>query len=299
MKKRHQPRLPLLTASVLFVTISLMAVRLDRDASHHAAAEQRQATVASQEKLTATLPGAFGDHGSGAIAAKDLVTGETYSFHDNLRFNAASTSKVLIGAYLYHQASDKKLKLDDMVTVADSEIQEYGTGSIRNDPPPHQYSYRELAKRMLNVSDNTAAHVLGLRLGLDNIQKFGTDTVGMTTYSATDNTMTPKDMLVLLDKVYANDLAEPSLTKEMLGFMKDTAYEMRMPAHLPPGTEVFHKGGDAEGGSHDVGIVKNGNHVYAAVIFTQNIPGEGLDEHIANASKDLYDYMVRHANRDE
>ena len=66
---------------------------------------------------------------------------------------------------------------------------------------PQVYSLRNLAKLALKQSDNTAAHVLSLKIGEENVQKL-VDSWGLKQTDMVNNKTTVYDMSVLFEKIY-------------------------------------------------------------------------------------------------
>lgn len=247
--------------------------------------------IESQEDLTIKIAQNLGD-GRIGIAARDLDTGEEFVLGADRVYDAASTTKLVIVGFMYHEASNNRFDLDEVLTLAPEEIQRYGTGVIQNRPAPHRYSWRELAALMMEQSDNTAAYVLATRLDKAKLQRFA-DEQGLAHTSMTENVTTPRDMLRFTDRLQRGLLADEVLTDELLGILDDSEFEDRIPALLPEKAEVFHKTGDAfNGGQHDVGIVRYGGTSYAVAIFTEGIPGDvdAKRRKVAEASRDIFAY---------
>lgn len=239
-------------------------------------------------RLAQTLSG-----GHFQVAAKDLQTGESYQFGDKKTFDAASTMKLLFAAYLYQQVDDGKFNLDEPVTIPADAIQRYGTGVIQHQAGAYHGTYRELARLMLEQSDNTAAHVIADKLGIDNLQTFAED-LNLNQTTVADNTTTPDDMVKLLEAIYRGKIAGQQTTQDLLGIMDDSAFEDRLPAKLPEGVKVYHKTGDALGGGlHDVGLIEYRGHTYAVAIFTdrQGPDRDDTKARMADASRDVFAYF--------
>lgn len=250
--------------------------------------------IETQSRLTVRLAQTLGA-GHFQVSAKDLQTGETYRFGDERTYDAASTMKLLFAAYLYHQVSAGQFNLDEHVTIPVSDIQRYGTGTIQHQTEPWQGTYRDLARLMMEQSDNTAAHVIADKLGIDNLQTFADD-LNLSQTAVADNTTTPDDMLKLLEAIHSGTVANAEQTKGLLGILDDSAFEDRLPAKLPEGTKVYHKTGDAIGGGlHDVGLVEYRGHTYAVAIFTARQGPDQADTkaRMADASRDIFAYFNR------
>ena len=66
--------------------------------------------------------------------------------NESVIFTAASVNKVPILAALYEEAQKGNVDFNRVITLQASDIQDYGTGSIRYDPPGTTYSVKTLAQ---------------------------------------------------------------------------------------------------------------------------------------------------------
>ena len=101
-------------------------------------------------------------------------------------------------------------------------------------------------------------------------------------------------MAILFRLIMDKKITSPALSDEMLGFLKDSDFEDRLPSLLPKGTTVYHKIGTGTGTVHDVGVVVHGNTEYYIGIFTSDITDEEQASTLAaKVSKTTYDFMVK------
>jgi beta-lactamase class A len=228
-----------------------------------------------------------------SVYVEDYHSNFSMGLNESEIFSAASVNKLPIMAALYNEAQNGKVDFDHLITLQAEDIQDYGTGSIRYDPPGTTYTVKTLVRLMIQKSDNTAAFLLGnYVVGLPTIQST-INSWGLTQTDMTNNKTSNKDVELLLRKIYGNNVANPSLTAEMLGFMKDSDFENRIPGDLPDDVTVCHKTGDGETGEiHDVGIVTHGSTTYYIGILTSNAGDpEAASKLEAKISKIVYDFM--------
>ncbi len=227
-----------------------------------------------------------------SVLVEDYNSSFTLEMGENAIFTAASVNKVPILTAVYYLAQKGEANLDQVITLQQADIQDYGTGSIRYDPPGTTYSVKTLARLMMQKSDNTAAYLLGnYVIGLDKIQTLMTSW-GLDQTDMTNNKTSNKDMAILFKKIYTEKVANHALTTELLSFLKDSEIEDRLPAMLPSGTMVYHKTGNAVGSVHDIGIIEAGKTKYYLGILTSDITNE--EEAVmlmAKISKLVYDFM--------
>lgn len=225
-----------------------------------------------------------------SIYFKDLKNGKSFGIEENQINTGASVNKVPIIAALYLFAKEGKINLDDRVTIQKDDVQDYGTGSIRYQKMPQTYSLRNLAKLALKESDNTAAHVIEIRIGEDNVQKL-VESWQMKQTNMVENKTTAYDMSILFEKIYNGQVTDSANTKELLEFMSNTDFEDRIPKGLPSNVKTFHKTGDEEGYIHDVGLVQTKKGVYYLGVMTSDVGGreDETKTTISEISKKVYE----------
>lgn len=232
--------------------------------------------------------------GSYSVHYVNLYSGNTFGINENQIFTVASVNKVPIIAVLYNLANQGKINLEEKIYIQESDIQDYGTGILRYEKPRGVYSLRTLAKLTLEKSDNTAAHIINGKIGTNVIQ----DTInnwGLKQTSMESNTTSLSDTRILFTKIYKNEIANISLTKEVLDFMKDTDFEDRLPFLLPDDVSVYHKIGDTIGGVHDVGIIEKGNTAFFLGVLTSDTGDteQKTKNAIAQIAKTIYDFEFK------
>ena len=227
-----------------------------------------------------------------SVYVKDYSSDFTVGINESVIFTASSINKIPILASLYVRVQKRQIDLDAPITLQASDIQDYGTGTIRYDPPGTSYSVKTLARLMMQKSDNTAAFLLAnYVIGVNTIQSELT-AWGLTQTNMTDNKTSNKDMERMLAKIYTGGIANTALTQEMLAFMKDSDFEDRIPILLPKDVTVYHKTGDGDGAVHDVGIIEQGGKKYYLGIFTSDITDENQTKKlIGSISKTVYDFL--------
>ncbi|MFZ5535832.1 MAG: serine hydrolase [Patescibacteria group bacterium] len=241
------------------------------------------------EKIEQTVNGAWNDYS---------IVVEQYGGDFSLRqseaeiFVAASVNKVPIIAALYYLAGKDEIDLDRDITVQASDIQDYGTGSIRYDKPGSVYSIKTLAKLMIKQSDNTAAYILANHIiGFPRLSEIVTQW-GLTQTDMVKNNTSNQDIAKLFRMIYEGKITDSAHTQEMLSFFKDTDHETRLPAKLPDKALTYHKIGTEVGIIHDAGIVTDGKITYYIGLFISGAAeNEETDALMADVSKLVYDYL--------
>lgn len=230
--------------------------------------------------------------GSYSIYYKNLDTGTEFGIDENQINKAASVNKVPIIAALYLLENSGKINIDERVTIQQNDVQDYGTGSIRYQEMPQTYSLRNLAKLALKESDNTAAHVIELKIGEENVQKL-VDSWEMKQTNMVENQTTVKDVSIIFEKIYKNEITNEANSNEFLDFMTDTDFEDRITKDLPKEAKSYHKSGDDEGYIHDAGLIVTENGTYYLGIMTSDIGGSENETKntMAQISKIIYESL--------
>jgi beta-lactamase class A len=243
-----------------------------------------------KKQIRSVIGNAFKNY---SVYVVDYRSNFSMGINESEMFTAASVNKLPIMTALYNEAQNGKINFDRIITLQPEDIQDYGTGSIRYDSPGTTYTVKTLVRLMMQKSDNTAAFLLGnYVVGLPTVQSV-INTWGLTQTDMAHNKTSNKDMELLLRKIYNNNVANPSLTAEMLGFMRDSDFENRIPGDLPDDVTVYHKTGDGETAEiHDVGIVIHGNTAYYIGILTSDA-GDATESSKLEAkiSKIVYDFL--------
>ena len=215
------------------------------------------------------------EKGDYSVYYEDLATGDTFTIRANTVLTAASLNKLPVVGYLYHLASKKEIDLQETVVVQQSDIQDYGTGSLRYEKPGQAYTLQYLAQLAMQQSDNTAAHILNIRLGEENVQAYAYQ-MDMTSTNMVDNDSSARDIGKFFELLYQNKIANPALSRELLGYMENTEFEDRIPALLPKKLHIYHKTGDGVNFIHDGGIISDGKNAFILVVMSSNIPNEDI-----------------------
>ncbi|MFH1832819.1 MAG: serine hydrolase [Candidatus Levyibacteriota bacterium] len=229
--------------------------------------------------------------GSYGIYYFDLNSGSSFGINEKEIYTAASINKLPTITALYYLANINKANLDEQITLQKEDIQDYGTGRLRYEEPGSVYSLKTLARLALQESDNTANYLIASKIGIDNIQKIINDW-GLSQTDINENKTSNYDIFLLFKKIYKNEITTPALTKELLGFLKDTDIEDRLPLLLPKNTIIYHKTGDAIGNIHDIGVIElNGNKFFLGVM-TADIGGKENEtkKAISQIAKIIIDY---------
>jgi beta-lactamase class A len=207
--------------------------------------------VALDAALSSQLDQALvGVDGHVSIAVKDLATGRGAVLDGDREMPAASLYKlpVLFSVFEAGLNLGEDLPITEEARSYDSGTMELGVGEA--------LTVAEAVERMVTISDNTAAVMLGSRVGANRINSdlagLGMDT---THYSIERMTTSALDMLRYLDLLARGKMVSPAASADMLHLMLRQRVNDRLPRLLPGDAQVAHKTGNLPGTVNDVGIV--------------------------------------------
>ena len=212
-------------------------------------------TLRSIEAFDRTFDGALG------VAAIDLTTGRSFSYHGDTLFAQASSIKIPILMRVYRMAGHGDFKLDERVTLNPSE-KVGGSGELQKqlERGPLELSVRELVVAMIRDSDNTATNWLIRRVGMETVNRLLDDLgfpktrlrrIMMDSAAASqnqENVSTPVEMARLIATLKAGEGSA-----EMLEVLSLVKAEMRKA--IPENVRVASKPGGVPGVNCETGLV--------------------------------------------
>jgi len=226
----------------------------------------------------------------------DLTSSERTGHLDGATFPTASAIKLAIVYELFKQAEEKRIDLDEKITL-DRRQAVGGTGVLVEMGTP-TLSIRDYAVLMVTLSDNTATNVLIDRLGMDRIaarmQGLGLNGTKlrrhmMDTAAARrgdENVSTPDELARLLRSMNETMPDAIALLKK--------PKENRLRKGLPQGVASADKSGELEGVRVDAGVVYAKNRPYVLCVMTTFLKDEAEGERaIEEISRVAYEYFSR------
>jgi beta-lactamase class A len=245
------------------------------------------------------------------IAIKNLATGEKFFINENVVFPQASSIKIHILAELFHQAEQGKIRMSDVVPLpaavrvgGSGVLNELGESSV-------SMSIRDYAVLMIVLSDNTATNLLIKQVGMENVNKFLQSQGAVKTKlqrvmmdmkaaaEGRENIGTPKEVLMILEKLYRGELVNKKSSEDMLSILQKPK-EGPIRAGVPADISIANKEGDIEGVRCDVGIVYLPKAPYVICVMSKLLAKESDGPRIiTEISRMTYQYFERKANSNE
>lgn len=205
--------------------------------------------------------------------------GETALVGSPAPYNPASTIKLALLATVMRQADRGLLNLDAPITVSPYMVVG-GSGTIQDEEMPFTATVRELAHRMVIVSDNTATNVLLYYVGIPTVQEL-LDDLGLEVMRfnrqmfpgdllshVPTNVIDAADTVELLTQIYSGDLLSDTATEQVLEWMRAQEVDTKFGAVLND-APVAHKTGETGNVTHDVGYFLVPGHEAVVTVFTE------------------------------
>ena len=200
------------------------------------------------------------------VTILDPATGDRISVDAGTVFTQASAIKLPVLVELMRQVEAGEQNLDEVVTLAASDIVP-GSGVLQQlTPGKVSLSLRDVATLMVTVSDNTATNMIIDRVGMAKVNaemaRLGLSATKLqrkmqdrTAWEENrENLSTPDEQARLLELLYKGEILSAKSREEI-----DRILTIPKPGQLrkllPEGTKVAHKTGTLSGVVVDVGIV--------------------------------------------
>ncbi len=225
-----------------------------------------------------------------AIVIKNLSDGTGMALEPDRDFYAASLYKTWVMLEAYNQQQALLLDWAEQYVVSGY----YATWGLNAGELEEcdVVTLLSVLERMMAQTDNVAANLLLDRVGAGNINRalrnLGLELSGF--YGAGTMPATAAETALLLEAIYEGAAINDEASEEMLALLKTESINDRIPALLPPDTEVAHKTGNWKDATHDTGIVFSPQATYVIVVLTDYGYFDGGAALIAELSRAVYDY---------
>ena len=238
-----------------------------------------------------------------SIYVWDYETQNYVSINASKTYPTASIIKIPVLIDVFKSIENNQFSLEDKMALTEI-FRTEGSGNLQFHARNSKYTIDELANRMIIDSDNSATNMLISKVGSmqdvnSQIRAWGLNNTEINTwlpdYRGT-NFSTAKDIATMLYNIDYNDkfLSEFSRSK-MLNYMGHVHNNQLAQAGLGEGSVFLHKTGDIGQMLGDAGIVISPNGIKYIMVILVKRPHNSFaaKEFIVNASRIIYDYMVR------
>ena len=278
------------------------------------------ASVSAQETAAKPLPIdqlkklADSHKGKVAISLKHLTTGENWSLNADTPMPTASLIKFPVMIEAYRQANEKKVSLDQMITLK-KEDKVPGAGILTYDfTPGSTLALRDSIRLMIKFSDNTATNLVVDVIGLDSTAKtmiamgYPNTQLHSKVYKRETSialerskqfglgSTTASEMIRLLEALKAGKLVSPEASKEMVAHMLTCDDNEKFPKFLPYGTKIAFKTGSVDASRTAAGIIETASGPVALCVLTTDnedkswIPDNAGNLVCAHTAKIVFDH---------
>jgi beta-lactamase class A len=239
------------------------------------------------EPMAAQLSGV--ESASGARIAVSLIelggaNPQSWSFHGDDQFIAASTYKLpLLMAEAQSIVAGQVEPGDQLCYTSedweDGWFQDYGPGAC--------YSREDLASRIGQDSDNTAAHMLVRYLGGGSaLNAYAAGHGASESAFYEPNTTTASDLARLMASEATGTAGGAAAQQWLYPLLTHTAFEQGIPAGVPATATVVHKTGELDWVTNDVALVQGGaNGPYVVAICVEGPGGDAGFSVIAQVAR--------------
>lgn len=197
---------------------------------------------------------------------KDINTQNEIKYNEDVKFMAASIIKIPILVEALRRLEYKDISDLEKITIT-KDVKVPSCGALTYMHDGIEVTIRDLCNLMIILSDNTATNVLMDRLGIDEINKT-IKSLGLKNTVASrkmydmeskklgkENYFSLSDIAIILDAIHNETLISQSVSKEIKDIMKEQQINHKIPYYIPEEVTVLHKTGEADGITHDIGIV--------------------------------------------
>ncbi len=244
-----------------------------------------------------------------ALYYRELNNGQWVGLHEKEDFSPASLLKVpVLIAFLKKAEKEPSILEKTIVVSPDDMVADSHQNILPKESliPGKQYSLQEVARIMIQDSDNAAAKILIKETGEDYIRGvFGS--VGLAFENTVNEpTVRIKDYAGFFRVLYNASYLNRDMSELALEILAGTQYKDGLVAGLPGNITVAHKFGEravshfADGLSilnetqiHDCGIIYIPKNPYILCIMTRGSDLESQQKIIADLSRFVYGQVVR------
>ena len=216
------------------------------------------------EWLTPELELLSGDKG---VYIKNLITGETFAYGEDIPVVAASVIKIPVMIEVFRAAEVGELRLDEIHALRDWERLP-SCGTLKAMHEGIEMTLLDLVKLMIIVSDNAATNILIRRVGIENVNKtlrsLGLEKTTLrrllfdseASRRGVANHITAGEMGALLEMLWRGEIVSPEASRAMMEILLDQRLNGKLPFFLhPQDIDIAHKTGEDDGITHDVGVI--------------------------------------------
>jgi beta-lactamase class A len=234
---------------------------------------------------------------------RDLKTGETFGWQEEAVHSSASIIKIFLMAFLFRKFGNGELRPEDLIELR-PELIAPSAGVLSYLRDVRELSVRDLIELMIIVSDNSATNVLIDLAGMDALNAFLAEELGLkqtrlrrrmmdldAIARGRDNTTSALEAGIVLERIRRGTLISPEASREMLRTLKNQQDSSLIPwvlrEELPEHT-IAHKTGGLDHVVHDAAIVDLPERPYILCFFGSGVSVPEYGRLMQDASDRIY-----------
>ncbi len=237
----------------------------------------------------------------GSVFAWDYETGKYVSYNSEETFPAASIIKLPVLLQLFRSMEFGQRTIDEKMTLTDYYRAE-GSGDLQFQREGNQYSLDTLARKMIEISDNSSTNMLMSAIGGMNDINRATREWGLNHTKVNNwlpdmkgtNYTTTADLARMLYNIENEDFISAESREKILDYMGHVKNNRLLAAGLGTGAKCWHKTGDIGHMLGDAGIVMtpNGHKYVVAIMAKRPYNNPNGKEFVVRASSAVYNAMA-------
>lgn len=240
---------------------------------------------------------------------RDLTTGETFGWQEDAAHSSASIIKIFLMAFLFRLFRKGELHPEEQIVLRPEQIAP-SAGVLSYLRDCRKLSVRDLMELMIIVSDNSATNVLIDLAGMDALNAFLADELGLqqtrlrrkmmdldAIARGRDNTTSAREAGLVLERIYRGTLISPEDSLEMLRVLKHQQDSSLIPWYLReelPEHTIAHKTGGLDHVVHDAALVDLPDRPYILCFFGSGVSVPAYGRLMQEASRRIF-LESRHA----
>jgi len=253
------------------------------------------------QAVDARLDGVLG------VYVRDLATGATVELRPDEVFPTASSIKLAVLYELYAQADEGRIDLGEPTRPPVPRVR--GGGILQDLGDRVSLTWRDLAVLMHVLSDNEAANVLMLRVGIDAVNR-RLDALALprtrlrrqmmdldAARRGDENVSTPRELARLAELLARGEGLSAPRGSDLLAVASLPDDRSNLRRSLPGAVRAVNKSGKLEGVRCDAGWVGVPGRPYSAAIMTSYLrreaDGEAAIAEISTAAYETFDRLAR------
>lgn len=236
----------------------------------------------------------------GSVFAWDYETGKYVSYNSEETFPAASIIKLPVLLQLFRSMEFGQRTIDEKMTLTDYYRAE-GSGDLQFQREGNRYSLDTLARKMIEISDNSSTNMLMSAIGgMDDVNRAArewglkhTQVNNWLPDMKGTNYTTTADLARMLYNIENEDFISVQSREKILDYMGHVKNNRLLVAGLGSGAKCWHKTGDIGHMLGDAGIVMtpDGHKYVVAIMAKRPYNNPNGKEFVVRASNAVYNAM--------